>query len=84
MRDSEYNIALQDRYDELIHYSKDIWGESAAGGFSKKKFDQPLLRSPDKHTTKDISKKDGGGAPGQSMPNSIKKSNVVKMTSMVI
>ena len=34
-----YNTALQDRYDELIHFSKDIWAETAAGGFAKKKID---------------------------------------------
>ena len=39
LRDNLYNIALQTRYDELIHFSRDIWAESAAGGFTKKKID---------------------------------------------
>ena len=43
-------IALQDKYDEIIHHSKDIWAESAAGGFSKKKID--LTKSPEKQDPK--------------------------------
>ena len=46
LRDNEYKISLQDRYDELIHFSHEIWAESAAGGFSKKKIDttsKPIL-----------------------------------------
>lgn len=36
---------LQDRYDILIHYSKDIWGETAAGGFARKRpeLDKPII-----------------------------------------
>lgn len=36
---------LQDKYDVLIHYSKDIWSETAAGGFAKKKpeLDKPII-----------------------------------------
>lgn len=64
LRDDEYNIALQDLYDELIHASRDVWAESAAGGFAKKKNDaepKHLARSPDRHhgSTKEmLTKKD--------------------------
>ena len=34
---------LQEKYDLLIHYSKDIWGETAAGGFARKR---PELEKP--------------------------------------
>ena len=27
----------QENYDKLIHYSKEVWAESAAGGFAKRK-----------------------------------------------
>ena len=37
MRDNQYNIQLQNSYDELITGSKDVWAESAAGGFASKK-----------------------------------------------
>ena len=47
-------------YDELIAASKDIYDESAAGGFQKKKDvneKQSILKSPEK-TNKEVSKKD--------------------------
>lgn len=34
---SEEARLQQDNYDKLIYYSKEIWGESAAGGFAKRK-----------------------------------------------
>ncbi len=34
---------LQDKYDTLIHYSKDIWAETAAGGFARRR---PELEKP--------------------------------------
>ena len=75
LRDNEYNIQLQDKYDELIHYSKDVWAESAAGGFAKKKIDpdnKPPLKSPEK--SKDLSKKESSN----NAMGSIKKT-VVKL-----
>lgn len=82
LRDNEYAIGLQDRYDELIHYSKDVWAESAAGGFAKKKLDfenKPFIKSPEKQSTmKEITKKDSSLAGNM---NSIKKT-VVKLNSM--
>ena len=88
LRDNEYNIALQDRYDELIHYSKDVWSESAAGGFSKKKIDpssKPILNkahttmSPDSphKTIKELSKKDTSNTIG-----SVQKKTIVKLHSV--
>jgi len=77
-------IALQDKYDELIHHSKDIWAESAAGGFSKKKIDlgassNPFIKSPEKP----VSKKDSGVGIGMSSTtmSSVKKT-LVKLHSM--
>jgi len=82
LRDNEYTIALQDRYDELIHYSKDVWAESAAGGFAKKKLDfesRPFIKSPEKQSTmKEIAKKDSTMSTNM---NSIKKT-VLKLNSM--
>lgn len=85
LKDNLYNIALQDRYDELIYYSKDIWSETAAGGFSKKKIEidssKPFNKSPDKHTSsKDVTKKDSSMGTS-SIPGSVKKT-VIKLNSM--
>lgn len=64
LKDNEENMALQAKYDELVVHSKDIYAESAAGGFQKKKdgaLDNKIaLRSPDK-TKKDSHKMDGLG-----------------------
>ena len=84
LRDNEYNIALQDRYDELINASRDVWAESAAGGFAKRKIDaettKPVLKqSPEKsHTMKEVTKKESSG---NAIGGSIKKT-VVKLNSM--
>lgn len=84
LRDNEYLIALQDRYDELIHFSKDIWAESASGGFAKKKIDvenKPWLKSPDKHpSSKEVSKKDSSMTNGTTV-GSVKKT-MAKLHSM--
>ena len=82
LRDNEYNIGVQDRYDELIHFSKDVWAESAAGGFSKKKIDpdsKPLLhKPPDKqHSLKEVTKKDSSIS--NNTLGSIKKSTIFKL-----
>ena len=63
LRDNEYNVALQDRYDELIQASRDVWAESAAGGFARKKADpsnKSVYKSPEtsKAHMKEISRKD--------------------------
>ena len=67
MKDNEYNIALQDRYDELILHSKEIWSDSAAGGFSRKKVHESLqlgsksgMKSPEKllNPSKELTKKE--------------------------
>ena len=80
LKDNPYNIALQDKYDDLIAYSKDVWAESAAGGFSKKKVevDKPLgVKSPQRHATnKEVTKKDSNNNMG-----SVKK-QVLKLNSM--
>jgi hypothetical protein len=43
---------LQEKYDHLIFYSKDIWGETAAGGFARKRpeLDKPIYFSSPNHT----------------------------------
>ena len=81
MRDNEYYTQLQDRYDELIFYSRDIWAESSSGGFQKKKIDtsisKPWLNKPidKKISTKDVvAKKDSS----MNAMSSIKKT-VVKL-----
>ena len=65
LRDNEYNIALQNRYDELIHHSLEIWNESLSGGYSKKKVLDPLVvgkltaKSPEKlNIPKELTKKE--------------------------
>lgn len=81
LRDNEYNVALQDRYDELIYHSKDVWAESAAGGFSKKKIDpesKPMAKSPDRGaSSKDVTKK-------ESMNNTLGsvKKTIIKLNSL--
>ena len=87
LKDNEYNIALQDKYDELIHHSKEIWSESAAGGFSKKKaMDAPVgtksgMKSPEKLINpKELSKKDSSIS--NNTIGSIKKTAVIKLNSL--
>ena len=84
LKDNPYNIALQDRYDEIIYYSKDIWAETAAGGFSKKKIEidgiKHFNKSPEKLSSKDVTKKDNSMG-NTSVPGSVKK-NIIKLNSM--
>lgn len=84
LKDNPYNIELQDRYDEIIYYSKDIWSETAAGGFSKKKIEidssKPFNKSPEKHLGKEVTKKESTmGA--SAVPGSVKKT-IIKLNSM--
>jgi len=52
--DNDTARELQAVYDTLVYYSKEIWAESAAGGFSRRKTTQDVfdrtssIRSPDK------------------------------------
>jgi len=80
LRDNEYNIALQDRYDELIFHSKDIWAESAAGGFSKKKIEpesKPLTKSPEMKLSKEVSKKESANNTLCSVKKTVLKLNSI-------
>lgn len=84
MRDNLYNIALQTRYDELIHFSKDIWAESAAGGFTKKKIDvnsKPLLNTVDSPSTIKKSQKGTLGRKDSAL-NQVDKKKLFKLHSM--
>ena len=53
-----------------------MWAESAAGGFSKKKIDlsvNPLQKSPEKHSIKEVAKKDSGAGMNSTGMGSTKK-----------
>ena len=72
------NIALQARYDEMVAVSKDVYNESAAGGFSRKPIEIPkrelTVKSPDRGpTAKEAASRAG--------PGSIKKT-VHKLNSL--
>lgn len=75
LEQSEEAQLQQDTYDKLIHYSKEIWSESAAGGFAKRKFpidvekpvSSPLLIPKDY---------------GPSKKSSIKTLNKIKLNTM--
>ena len=57
--DNQENQELQAKYDELVAASKDVYAESAAGGFVKKKeVNDKLnaLKSPDRN--KEVTKKE--------------------------
>lgn len=58
------NIALQARYDEMIAVSKDVYNESAAGGFSRKTTIETKrevhVKSPERgQTTKELTSRTG-------------------------
>ena len=61
------HIALQAKYDEMIAVSKDVYNESAAGGFSRKPVEIPTravtVKSPERGpTAKEASTRAGPGS----------------------
>lgn len=57
LHENPENQELQDKFDELIAASKDVYAESAAGGFQKKKETEVKVKSPDR-SAKEVTRKD--------------------------
>ena len=57
------HIALQARYDEMVAVSRDVYNESAAGGFSRKTTIETKrevhVKSPERGQTKELTSRTG-------------------------